>query len=418
MSTPQPPQRQNTPPGQMPPPSPFDKPTAQPTTPPPGAPQQAPVAHQAPSPAQAPQPPQQAPPGPPQGQPGQPPGQPGQPSGPPPGQMGTQAGGEQPHPPQQPQFFPQQPEQHGGVGLPPCGVPGQNAGHHMGQHPGGQPYAPSQHVSKPHLGHALASEWTKIRSLRSTVWSLAAMFVVSVSIGMLVGLGFSTDSTMDLPMLLPGVFGLMFGQIGVMTLGVLVITSEYSSKMIRTTMTACPQRTRVLTAKAIVFFALSFVITLAATALTGLINLALLGGMDLGNSAPNEESAKAGELVANSGEWFGATVGASLYVALLGVLALSLGSLLRSAPAAITIMIGVVLMPVVVSFFLLMGGDRTYDASTTLREYSPLNGLSSLYRLSMVGDEEATGWPLLGLLGIVTLVMLTAAYVRLVKRDV
>lgn len=262
------------------------------------------------------------------------------------------------------------------------------------------------------------SEWTKIRSLRSTVWSLATMFVVTVGIGMLVGMGFSTGSTMDLPLLTPGVFGLMFGQIGVITLGVLVVSSEYSSRMIRTTMTACPRRARVLTAKALVFFALSFLITLAATTVTGLINSAILSGMELGGGAPNDESIEAGELVANSGEWLGATLGASLYVALIGVLALALGTLLRSAPAAITIMIGVVLMPVVMSFFLLMGGDRAYDASEALREYGPLNGLSSLYRLSMVGDSDATGWPLLGILAIATSVLLTAAYVRLTRYDV
>lgn len=278
------------------------------------------------------------------------------------------------------------------------------------------PYQSFAAVPKTHLGHALASEWTKIRSVRSTVWALVAMFLTSVGIGTLVVVGVNSADYSVMPVLAPGFYGLMFGQLAIISLGVLVITSEYSTGMIRTTMTACPRRTRVLTAKAIVFFVLSFFMTLIATALLSLTSSAVLSGKRTTDVFPNEESREAGEAVATGSEWLGATVGASLYVALLGVFALALGALMRSAPGAITIMLGLVLLPIVVSFFL-MASERTAELSEKLREYSPLNGLSSLYRMSMV-DSESTGWPLLGLLAVATAVLLGAAYTRLATRDV
>lgn len=60
------------------------------------------------------------------------------------------------------------------------------------------------------------------------------------------------------------------------TLGVLTIASEYGTGMIRTTLTACPSRARVLTAKAIVFFLLVFTVTTVVAALVGAGQVALV----------------------------------------------------------------------------------------------------------------------------------------------
>ncbi|MBU7596355.1 ABC transporter permease subunit [Streptomyces sp. P38-E01] len=300
-----------------------------------------------------------------------------------------------PHGGQQPNAVPQQPGYAGAVA----------------------PYQSSMAIPKTHLGHALASEWTKIRSVRSTVWALVTMFLLTVGIGFLVGVGVNTEEHAIMAVLGPNFYGLMFGQLAIISMGVLVISSEYTTGMVRTTMTACPQRARVLTAKATVFFLLSFLMTLLATGITGLLNNMMLGGKPLDGFAANEASEEAGEAVTTGAEWLAATVGASLYVALLGVLALAFGALLRSAPAAITIMIGLVLMPIVISFFLLIS-EKTTDLSDKFREYSPLNGLSTLHRFSMAGDIDATGWPLLGLLAGATAVVLAAAYTRLAIRDV
>ena len=91
--------------------------------------------------------------------------------------------------------------------------------------------------------------------MRSTVWTLGVMLLLVVGINLLVLIPLHSSDDTSVPVLAPGLFGLMLGQLAILTLGVLVITSEYGTGMIRTTFTACPQRSRVLTAKAIVFFA-------------------------------------------------------------------------------------------------------------------------------------------------------------------
>ena len=116
------------------------------------------------------------------------------------------------------------------------------------------------------LSHALRSEWTKIRTVRSTMWTLGVMMVLVVGIDLLIVVPISHDNDPTTPVLAAGLFGLMLGQVAVLTLGVLVITSEYGTGMIRTTLTSCPRRSRVLAAKAIVFFGVSFVTTTVACA--------------------------------------------------------------------------------------------------------------------------------------------------------
>jgi hypothetical protein len=275
-------------------------------------------------------------------------------------------------------------------------------------------------LSRTHLGHAIASEWTKIRSVRSTVWTLSSMFALVVGIGLLTAVGLSGEEYVGMPLLAPGLFGLMLGQICVITLGVLVVTSEYGTGMIRTTLTACPQRGRVLLAKALIFFGLAFVMTTLACTLTALINSALLSDQTPPpyetSRPPGSGSFEGGKIVADSGEWMGATVGAGLYVALLGLLSLAVGALLRHSAGAITTMLGVVLLPLVMALF--MASEALQDVREKLLEYSPLNGLASLYRIPMSENQDATGWPLLGGLAAVTFVALVVAYTLLNKRDV
>ncbi|MBQ0865182.1 ABC transporter permease subunit [Streptomyces smyrnaeus] len=281
------------------------------------------------------------------------------------------------------------------------------------------PYNSPIPMARTHLGHALVSEWTKIRTVRSTVWTLSVMFVLVVGIGLLTAMALSGDDYTGMPLLSSGLFGLMLGQLCVITLGVLVVTSEYGTGMIRTTLTACPQRGRVLLAKAVVFFVLAFVMTTLACTLTALINSALLSDQTRPSYVSDSNfggSFEGGKLVASGGEWLGATVGAGLYVALLGLLSLAVGALLRHSAGAITTMMGVVLLPLVMALF--MAGEALKDVRDFLLEYSPLNGLASLYRIPMSEDQDATGWPLLGGLAVVTLIVLGVAYALLHKRDV
>ncbi|MFH8978638.1 ABC transporter permease [Streptomyces sp. NPDC017890] len=258
-------------------------------------------------------------------------------------------------------------------------------------------------VVRTHLGHALASEWTKIKSVRSTMWTLGVFVLLVLGIGLLTGLVVaSTESDLSGSNSLElGFFGLLLGSICVITLGVMTTASEYGTGMVRTTMTACPSRGRVLGAKAIVFFLVAFVVTLVCTALVALAHMALLEG----NGADDP----------SGGEWLKATVGVSLYTALLGLLSLAIGSIIRHSAGAITIMIGTLLAPLVIALF--MFTESLKDVQQALFEYSIPNQMSIFYANSL-SDSGPSGWdPLWIMLG-VTAAAFAGAFALLEKRDV
>ncbi len=258
-------------------------------------------------------------------------------------------------------------------------------------------------VVRTHLGHALASEWTKIKSVRSTMWTLGVFILLVVGIGLLTGLVI-VNSDPDLggesPLSL-GFFGLLLGSMCIITLGVLTTASEYGTGMIRTTMVACPSRGRVLAAKALVFFLLAFVVTLVCAGLIGLLHVAMLEGYNA--KEPTGE------------EWLKGTVGVSLYLALLGTLSLAIGSVVRHSAGAITIMIGAVLAPLVIALFMFSSSLR--DVQQALFEYSIPNQMSIFYANSL-SDTGPSGWDPLWIMLVLTGAALAGAFALLEKRDV
>lgn len=258
-------------------------------------------------------------------------------------------------------------------------------------------------VVRTHLGHALASEWTKIKSVRSTMWTLGVFVLLVIGIGLLTGLVVSSadpDMGGESPLAL-GFFGLLLGGMCIITLGVLTTASEYGTGMIRTTMVACPSRGRVLAAKALVFFLIAFVVTLVCATLVGFLHVALL--------ADHNAKDPSGE------EWLKGTVGVSLYVALLGTLSLAIGSIIRHSAGAITIMIGAVLAPLVIALF--MFSSSLEDVQQALFEYSIPNQMSIFYANSLT-QSGPSGWDPLWIMLIATGVALGGAFALLQKRDV
>ncbi|CAL9531171.1 hypothetical protein SUDANB58_04049 [Streptomyces sp. enrichment culture] len=258
-------------------------------------------------------------------------------------------------------------------------------------------------VVRTHLGHAIASEWTKMKSVRSTMWTLGVFVLLVVGIGLLTGVVVSSSSS-DLSgenALSLGMFGLLLGSMCIITLGVLTTASEYGTGMIRTTMTACPSRGRVLAAKAVVFFLVAFVVTLVSSSLVAFLHVAMLESK--GAEDPT------------GGEWLKATVGVSLYIALLGLLSLAVGSIVRHSAGAITLMIGAVLAPLVIALF--MFAQSLADVRQALLEYSIPNQLSVFYTQSL-SDSGPSGWdPLWIGLG-ATAAAFAGAFALLEKRDV
>ncbi|MFI8501065.1 ABC transporter permease [Streptomyces sp. NPDC085524] len=257
---------------------------------------------------------------------------------------------------------------------------------------------------RPHLGHALASEWTKMVSVRSTLWTLGALVLTVVGIGLLFVVQTVDRDYTDISFTTPALFGLLVGQLAVMVLGVLTITSEHATGLARTTFTAAPDRHRVLTAKYLVFSATAFLVTAGSVFLVGLGAALVHNGSAAGPHATSE--------------WLGAMAGA-FYVTLLGVLALSVGALLRHSAGAIAVMLGVVTLPPVIGGMLSSWEALQPVGSAILRHNAPV-ALMKLFGMPAGSDMGAPTSDLshLALIALVTGATVAASYVVVGRRDV
>lgn len=189
---------------------------------------------------------------------------------------------------------------------------------------------------------ALRSEFTKIRSTRSTYWALLALVVVCVGIGALASAGAASHAnqisraTFDATQQSLG--GLYVGQLVIAVLGALTITSEYSTGMIRASLTVQPRRGVVFAAKAVVFAVVSLVTGLIASFGSFFLGQALMSGHHLSVTLGQPNVLRA-------------VIGGGLFLAACGMLAYGLGALLRHTAGAITAAIGLLfVLSVLVSF--------------------------------------------------------------------
>jgi ABC-2 type transport system permease protein len=201
------------------------------------------------------------------------------------------------------------------------------------------------------LRQTLRAEWLKLRTVRSTAWSLIALVTVSVLLSALAGWesetqGGSPGNPGDNDLVVDSLAGIWFGQIGVAVLGVLAITGEYASGTIRTTFAANPRRRTVLAAKTLVVGAVVLVVGLATSAACFLVGQSLLRS----NGFTYENGYPALSLVDR--EPFRAVACTGLCLVLLGVFSLGVGAILRHTAGAITLVLALVLAPVIAISFL------------------------------------------------------------------
>jgi ABC-2 type transport system permease protein len=206
--------------------------------------------------------------------------------------------------------------------------------------------APAQ-LRRPHVTQArvVLSEWTKLRSLRSTVLSLlaAAAFILgfavlvpSVTVAHWPPRDAAEALTFDpTTRSLAGVF---LAQLALGTLGVLLMTGEYATGSIRATFAAVPTRLPVLWAKAVVFATVTLLVAVPATLGAFFIGQSILSGKQLQTTFSHPGVARA-------------VLGAALYLAAAGLLGLGLGALLRNTAAAISTLFGMLfVLPIIVRF--------------------------------------------------------------------
>ncbi|MFI6288624.1 ABC transporter permease [Streptomyces sp. NPDC051018] len=243
------------------------------------------------------------------------------------------------------------------------------------------------------------AEWHKLWTVRSTWITLLTAAALTLGIGVTMGATYESggnDSDMDVVVLT--LIGFQLAQIAIAVLGILVTAGEYSNGMIRASMTAVPRRQPVLWSKAVVFGAASFAVILVTALVTFFAAQIFFSGTDQAASLGDPGVIRA-------------VVGSAAGVALLGMIALGLGALVRSVPGAIGAFIGVVLvLPQVLTML-------PYDVMEDVVRHFPAGALTSLNSAQPVPDAASPG---VGLLSLVLWAagVLVAAALLLRRRDV
>jgi hypothetical protein len=182
----------------------------------------------------------------------------------------------------------------------------------------------------------MRSEWTKLRSVRSTIWPLVATVAITVGFSVLFCVAYvsqydsvSARERLTFDPTAHSLRGLFLSQLAIGVLGVLVVSSEYATGLIRATLTAVPQRRVVLAAKAIVFGAVALVVSLVGVFAAFWAGQAVLDGKHIGVT------------LADSGV-LRAVLGAAGYLTVVGLLGLAIAAIVRRTAGAISTLFGLV----------------------------------------------------------------------------
>ena len=249
----------------------------------------------------------------------------------------------------------------------------------------------------------MRSEWTKLRTLRSTAITLAVAAVLVIGLSALITWAAYGAPTHGKRVLTDPVgiiqAGWFFGLLTLMVLGVLVVTNEYSSGMVVSTFLATPKRTRVLLAKVTVFALLLLVVC----EVVSFINF-FLGHTVISAFPQFPDPAIGGHNVLR------AVIGMGLDGALAGLMGLALGALLRNAAAAIAVGVGIIFVEPIVALLL------PSSISNPLNEYWPTQAGGQLEEVNLQAHSLTAWWGTGDLVLFIFLLLLAAGY-ALVKRD-
>lgn len=249
------------------------------------------------------------------------------------------------------------------------------------------------------------SEWTKLRSVRSTRWSLLAAVVLTIGLPVLFAFVVRSHWTHMSPgerahrhPLDIALAGINISQLAIAVLGVLVITAEYSTGMIRASFTAVPRRLPVLWAKAAVFAAVTFVLVLPSVLAAFFASQAVLDGrhiLQVSFSAPG---------VARC------VVGGALYVMVVGLFSLGLGAIVRNTAGGIAAFVAILfVIPPLMNVL-----PTSWNNAIT--PYLPSSAGRDVF--SLVQDAHSLGpWTGFGLFCGYTAVILAVSAALLVRRD-
>jgi ABC-2 type transport system permease protein len=227
---------------------------------------------------------------------------------------------------------------------------------------------------------SLHSEWTKLRSVRSTYWSIIAAVVLAIGLGAAICAGqrhaypqMSLHDKLTFDPTSVSQAGFFFAQLALGVFAIMTVSAEYSTGTIRTTLSAVPQRGYVLLAKCVLVSVLSFVVATASAFAAFFIGQLIFKGRHL-----NVPLSHPGTLRA--------VVGSGLYIAGLTLFSIGLASILRNTAGSITALAGIV--------FILPGVSQALPDSWQhdFARYLPANAGSSITNVITTGSDSLHPW--------------------------
>jgi ABC-2 type transport system permease protein len=253
--------------------------------------------------------------------------------------------------------------------------------------------------------NVLRSEWTKLWTLRSTRWSLLAAVVAMAGLGILVAAvqmsrwtHLAPDERLRYDSIDTSVGGYHLAQLAVGVLGVLVISGEYSTGMIRSSFMAVPRRLPVLWAKLAVFCSVTFVLMLISTFVSFFAVQAIVHQHHQQHALSDPHALRT-------------VIGTALFLTVLGALAVGIGALVRNTAGGIALFVFVL--------FVLPGVTAILPASTAdaISPYLPLNAGTTVASSTFDNPHHLATWAGFALFCAYAFVAIAAAAIGLVRRD-
>jgi ABC-2 type transport system permease protein len=275
---------------------------------------------------------------------------------------------------------------------------------------------------------AVRSEFTKIKSVRSTFWTLLALFVVCVGIGALFSWGqterlasiagskaqgippadvhsFLAQREAEIRSAASSIslFGLLFGQLIITVLGALTITSEYSTGMIRTSLTTMPRRGTWFAAKAVVFGLVALVTGLVTSFVSFLVGQAILSSWHVGVTLGDHNVLRS-------------VIGGGLFLAVCGLMSFGIGAILRHTAGAISAAIGLLFVLLILSNFL-PGPPSGWFGQTDIDKWIPFYAGAHIWQNQMLGVNPFSPWIGFGVFCAYAAAAITGGLFLFLRRD-
>lgn len=248
--------------------------------------------------------------------------------------------------------------------------------------------------------NVLRSEWTKLRSLRSMILCAVLIVLAMVGIALVLGIRWSRQTGRmpdDFDPTLVSLSGVYLAQIIAGAVGVLTISSEYTTGMIRATFSAVPQRPAVLAAKALVLTAAMLALGEIASFASFTLAQAFLAHVHAGASLGDPGVLRA-------------VVGAGLYLPAVALLGFGLGAVVRHTAGALSAFFGILFAP---SALVDLLPDSWRNA---IIDYLPANAGSQIFTVVQTHDALAP-WTGLGVFCLYAAAAIGAGFVLVAKRD-